>query len=317
MGAVDLLTVVGPALANAAAKGGKASKFADTAAKIAATANDPKSPGGAAIASLKKNKSARAAATTAGGVGGTVACAAFPYTAPAAPLCGLVAGVTAGLIYDGVFAINKSINKRRNKIRKKLKDAVANQNSLDLALEETLSDLVKAWRTMAPKEKPITKDQAGDLLAAVGLPIVWDIPMGTDALCKSGQQKKAAWRVPFYQSLMYDHPSLVRHDRKCNYGDTSPTRKEIRRREATADAAMALFESKFADAVEKAGSVLITFASERTAMRLLLDETERKREAIVVKNKRNVRIRNYVIVSSAVLGAAGLTWIILRRRTLR
>lgn len=276
----------------------------------------PSSPGSKAVTAISNAKTTRAAAAAAGAAAGTIGCAACPYTAAAAPLCGVVGGLTAGLIHDGIRAIDQGIKKRRRRIRKKLADARTKQLELEAALEESLTDLVNAWSRLAPKERKITRDQAGDLLYTAGAPIVWDVVPGAEGnpTCPAGLEPKQAWRVPYYISLMYDHPGLVRADAKCKWGDTSPTRKEIKRREATTDAAMALFEVQLSSAFEKASAALISIAAQRTAIRLLMDETERKRAEVIAINAQRTKIRNYTIVGSAVLVAAGVTWLTLRRR---
>jgi hypothetical protein len=279
--------------------------------------SDPASPGGKAVKAIASSKSTKAAAITAGAAAATIGCAACPYTAAAAPLCGVVGGLTAGLIHDGIRSLDRSIKKRRKRIRKKLSDARAKQVELEAALDESLNDLVAAWSRLAPKEQRITKEQAGDLLSTGGVPIVWDILPGQENsdTCRAGIAPKAAWRTPFFESLMYDHPGLVRADVKCKWGDTSPTRKEIKRREATTDSAMALFELQLSSAFEKASAVLISIAAQRAAIRILMDDTERKRAEITASNAARVRIRNYTIFGSSVLVASGVVWLVLRRRT--
>lgn len=280
--------------------------------------SDPSSPGGKAVKSIASSKSTKAAAITAGAAAGTIGCAACPYTAAAAPLCGVVGGITAGLIHDGIRAIDQGIKKRRRRIRKKLSDARTKQRELEAALDESIADLVKAWKKLAPKEPAITPAQAGDLLHTAGLPIVWDIVAAADTTqCRAGLSPKSAWRVPFFESLMYDHPGLVRYDAKCNWGDTSPTRREILRREATTDSAMALFEAQLQSAFERSSAVLISIAAQRTAIRLLMDETERKKAEIIAENERNLRIRNYTIVGTAVAVTGGVMLLVWSRKRSR
>lgn len=295
-------------LSAAAQRKGQASDFGQSATKTAAKATDPNSPGGAALKALAEGKSTKVAASTAGTVAGGAACAAAVITAPAAPLCALVGGLVGGLIHDGVFALGKARAKRRRRIRRSFKDVVANQEAMDAALETTLQDLVLVWKRLAPRERPISHAQIGDVLRAVGLPLVWDIPRGTEDRCREGMQAKAAWRVPFYQSLMYSKPSLVRYDVRCQYGDVTPTVKEIKAREPAADAGLETFDSKFADAVDKAGSLLISFAAERAAVRMLFDEKDREIEIIEARSRRNREIRNVAFITAATLSATALAW---------
>lgn len=279
--------------------------------------SDPSSPGGKAVTAIAKAKSTRAAAITAGAAAGTIGCAACPYTAAAAPLCGVVGGITAGLIHDGILAVSRNIKRRRKRIRQKLKDAVAQQAQLDEAVTGEIDDLVSAWSRLAPKEPKITKEQAGDLLHAAGVPIVWDVAAdaATMQACRSGAAEKAVWRAPYFQSMMYDRPGLVRADARCNWGDTSPTRREIQRRESATDSAMALFETQLNTAFQKANAALISIAAQRTAIRLLMDDTERRRAEITARNLRNLRIRNGTIIGSSVVVAAGLMWLVLGKKS--
>lgn len=291
---------------------GKGSSSATAVAK----GNAVGSGGKVAIEALSKGKSVKATAGLTAAAVGTVACASNPYTAAAAPVCGIVSKVVTELIYDGIHAIHSGIRRRRKRIRRKLSDAETKQKELDAALEETLTDLVVAWKKLAPTEPPLTRTQAGDLLQAAGLPIEWDV--GTDQAsldaCIRGQATKTTWRVPNYLSLMYDKVSYNRAAIKCTYG-SRPTRKEIQSREKRTDAAMALFEAKLPDAFEKASAALITIAAERLTVRLALSQLERDRAILEANNLRNQRIRNGVLVSTAVLGAAGLTWIAYKKVT--
>lgn len=289
---------------------GKGSSSATAVAK----GNVSTAAGKVAIDSLSKGKSIRMTAGVTAAAAGTVACASNPYTAAAAPICGLVSKVTAELIYDGIHAIRSAIKRRRKRIRRKFSDAAAKQKDLDEALEETLTDLVVAWQKLAPTEPPLTRAQAGDLLQAAGLPVEWDVGLDQAALdaCIRGQGTKTTWRVPNYLSLMYDKVSYNRAAIKCTYG-SRPTRKEIQSREKRTDAAMALFEAKLPDAFEKASAALITIAAERLTVRLALSQLERDRAILEANNLRNQRIRNGVLVSTAVLGAAGLMWIAYKK----
>jgi hypothetical protein len=276
--------------------------------------NAAKAGGKVAIDAIAKGKSVRATAGLTAAAVGTVACASNPYTAAAAPICGIVSKVVTELIYDGIHAIHSGIRRRRKRIRRKFSDAAAKQKELDAALEESITDLVVAWKKLAPKEPALTRAQAGDLLQAAGLPIEWDV--GTDQAsldaCIRGQATKTTWRVPNYLSLMYDRVSYNRAAIKCTYG-SRPTRKEIQSREKRTDAAMALFESKMTGAFEKAAAALINIATSRLTVRLALDQLELQRAALEANNLRNLRIRNTVITSTAVVGAAGLTWLLYKK----
>jgi hypothetical protein len=76
---------------------------------------------------------------------------------------------------------------------------------------------------------------------------------------------------------------------------------------------MAFFEVRLPDAFEKASAALITIAAERITVRLALSQTARQRAILEANNLRNQRIRNGVLVSTAVLGATGLAWIAYKK----
>lgn len=289
---------------------GKGSSSATAVAK----GNVSSAAGKVAISSLAKGKSVRMTAGLTAAAAGTVACASNPYTAAAAPLCGLVSKLTAELIYDGIHAIRSGIKRRRKRIRRKFADAADKQKDLEESLEESLTDLVVAWKKLAPTEPPLTRTQAGDLLQAAGLPIEWDVGVDQAALnaCILGQGTRTTWRVPNYLSLMYDKVSYNRYAIRCTYG-SRPTTKEIKAREKRTDAAMALFEAVLPDAFEKASAALITTAAERITVRLALSQTQRERAILEANNLRNQRIRNGVLVSTAVLGASGLAWLAYKK----
>lgn len=283
-------------------------------ATAVAKGNVSTAAGKVAIDSLSKGKSVRMTAGLTAAAAGTVACASNPYTAAAAPICGLVSKVTAELIYDGIHAIRSAIKRRRKRIRRKFGDAATKQQELDAALEESITDLVVAWQKLAPSETPLTRAQAGDLLQAAGLPIEWDVGFDQAALaaCIQGQGTKTTWRVPNYLSLMYDKVSYNRLAVRCTYG-ARPTSKEIKAREKRTDDAMAFFEARLPDAFEKASAALITIAAERLTVRLALSQLARDRAILEANNLRNQRIRNGVLVSTAVIGATGLVWIAYKK----
>ncbi len=267
-------------------------------------ATNKSTPGGAFISTLSSGGSAKNAAKSAASAVGAGLCAATGVGAGAAPVCGAIAGILTG----GISILFGGISKRKKEARKVVSDLKSEQKLLDASFAEAVKTLQTAWLKMAPGEPAISAIQAGDMLREAGLVLVWDT---TSDSCSPATA--SAWRVPFFLSLVYQKPSYNRSKVKCKYGDTTPSKWMTSVTAKRARAEMSAFKKSLVTALENAGSVLVTLAASRAAVRASSDADF---QAAVVKREqeiRSARIRNYAIGGAVLLSAGGVAYFIARR----